>query len=128
MTLAVAVNNNNPYGLKLLSWLSSGFSNLCYHKFRHNFQDFLNPICDCGLEMETRTNFLLSCPLFQSARQSLLIMIKKIHKSILKKHGERFTKTLLCGGDEFDLCCSKFILFSTIEFIDSMERFSDLLV
>ena len=59
--------------------------------------------------METRTHFLLSCPLFQSARQSLLIMIKKIDKSILKKHGERFTKTLLCGGDKFDLCCSKFI-------------------
>ena len=78
--------------------------------------------------METRTHFLLSCPLFQSARQSLLIMIKKIDKSILKKHGERFTKTLLCGGDKFDLRCSKFILSSTTEFIDSIERFSDLLL
>ena len=55
-------------------------------------------------------------------------MIKKIDKSILKKHGERFTKTLLCGGDKFDLRCSKFILSSTTEFIDSIERFSDLLL
>ena len=41
MTSAVAVNNNNPYGLKLPSWLSSGFSNLCYHKFRTIFKILL---------------------------------------------------------------------------------------
>ena len=36
---------NNPCGLKLLRRLRLGLSHLCYHKFRHNFQDFINPIC-----------------------------------------------------------------------------------
>ena len=77
---------NNPYGLKLLTRLLLGLSHLRYHKFRHNFQDCIYPICDCGLEIETATYFLLHCPLFQSARQSLLMNIKKIDESILKRH------------------------------------------
>ena len=55
---------NNPYGLKLLIRLRLGLSHLPYHKFRHNFQDCINPMCDCGLETETTTHFLLHCPLF----------------------------------------------------------------
>ena len=76
---------NNPYGLKLLTRLRLGLSHLPYHKFRH-FQDCIGPMCVCGLKIETTTHFLLQCPLFQAARQSLLIHIKKIDESILKKH------------------------------------------
>ena len=56
---------NNPYGLKLLTRLSLlGLSHLRYHKFRHNFQDCINPIFFCGLEIETTTHFLLHYPSF----------------------------------------------------------------
>ena len=119
---------NNSYGLKVLARLRLGLSQLRYHKFRHNFQDCINPICDCGLETETTTHFLLYWPLFQSARQSLLMIIKKIDESILKKHDELITKTLLYGDDKFDLSCNKSIMSSTIEFIVSTERFSNSLV
>ena len=119
---------NNPYDLKLLTRLRLGLSHLRYHKFRHNFQDCINPICDCGLETETTTHFLLHCPLFQSAGQSLLMNFKKIDESILKKHDELITKALLYGDDKFDLSCNKSIISSTIEFIVSAERFSNSLV
>ena len=119
---------NNPYGLKLLTRLRLGLSHLRYHKFRHNFQDCINPICVCGLEIETTTHFLLHCPLFQSARQSLLINIKKIDENILEKHGELITKILLYGDEKFNLSCSKCITSSTIEFLVSTERFSNSLV
>ena len=76
---------NNPYVLKLLTRLRLGLSHLRYHKLRHNFQDCINPICDCGLEIETTTHFLLHCPLFQSARQSLLMNIKKINEKHFKE-------------------------------------------
>ena len=62
------------------------------------------------------------------ARQSLLTNIKKVDESILKKHDELITKTLLYGEDKFDLSCNKSIISSTIEFIVSTERFSDSLV
>ena len=119
---------NNPYGLKLLIRLRLGLSHLRYHKFKHNFQDCINPMCDCGLETEITTHFLLHCPLFQSARQSLLMNIKKTDESILKKHDELITKTLLYGDDKFDFSCNKSIISSTIEFIVSTGRFSNSLV
>ena len=84
---------SNPYGLKLLARLRLGLSHLRYHKFRHNFQLCINPICVCGLEIETTTHFLLRCPIFQCARQSLLTNIKEIDESILKTHDELITKT-----------------------------------
>ena len=99
-----------------------------HHKFRHNFQDCINPICPCGLETETTTHILLYCLLFQSAKQPFLTNIKKIDVSILKKHDELITKTLPYGDDKFDLSYKKTIISSTIEFIVSTERFSNSLV
>ena len=119
---------NNPYGLKLLTRLRVGLSHLRYHKFGHNFQDCINPMCICGVEIEIVTHFLLHSPLFQCARQSPLINIKTIDESILKKHDELITKILLHGDDKFDLSCNKSIISSTIEFIVSSERFSNSLV
>ena len=97
-------NINDLDGLKLLTKLVLCLSDLRYQNFRYNFQDFSNPICDCGLEIKTVTRFLLKCPLFQSTRQFLLLNIKKIDKSILKKD---ITKILLNGDDKFELSCNK---------------------
>ena len=115
---------NNFYGPKLLTRLRLGLSHLRYHKFRHNFQDFINPICACGLEIETTTHLLLHCPLFQSARQSFLINIKKIDESILKKHDklDMAMTNLAC------LVCNKSMISSTIELIVSTKGFSNSLV
>ena len=115
---------NNPNDLKL----RLGLSLLRYHKSRHNFQDCISLLYVCGLQIETTTHFLLHYPLFQSARQSLLINIKKIDESILKKHDELITKTLLYGYGKFDLSCNKSIISGTIEFIVFSETFSNSLV
>ena len=40
-------------GLKLLTRLRLNFSHLNEHKFRHNFNDTINPMCSCGKEPET---------------------------------------------------------------------------
>ena len=42
-------------------------SHLCEHKFKQNFQDCLNPICSCGLDIESTSHFLLHCPTFNDA-------------------------------------------------------------
>ena len=55
---------NNPYDLKLLTRLRLGLSHLRYHKFRHNFQDCINPICVCGLQIETATISSFTVPSF----------------------------------------------------------------
>jgi len=42
----------DPRGVKLLSRLRLNFSHLNEHKFRHGFNDIINPMCACGNEIE----------------------------------------------------------------------------
>ena len=42
----------DPKGLTFLTCLRLGLSHLNEHKCRHNFQDRLNPLCSCSLEIE----------------------------------------------------------------------------
>ena len=53
---------HNPKGIKLLTRLRLDLSHLCEHKFKHSFQNCLNPLCLCGNEIETSTHYLLHCP------------------------------------------------------------------
>ena len=46
-------NVHNPHGIKLLIRLRVGLGHLREHKFRHNFQDSLDPFCNCGRHIET---------------------------------------------------------------------------
>ena len=54
--------SHNPIWVKLLTRLRLGLSHLRELKFKHSFQDTLNPFCSCGKEVETTFHFLLSCP------------------------------------------------------------------
>ena len=51
-----AFNVDSCEGLKFLTRLTLRLSHLTDHKFRHNFQDCVNPICSSGQEIETSTN------------------------------------------------------------------------
>ena len=42
------------------------------HKFKQNFQDCLNPIGNCGLDVESNSHFLLHCPTFNDQQYTLL--------------------------------------------------------
>ena len=55
---------HNPKGIKLLTRLRLGLSDLHKHKFKHSFQDFLNPFCLCSNEIESCTPYLLDCPTY----------------------------------------------------------------
>ena len=52
---------HNPAGLKLLTRLRLGLSHLNEHRFNHNFQSCVNPLCSCSLAIESTTHFLLHC-------------------------------------------------------------------
>ena len=51
-------------GLKLLTCLHLGFNHLNKHRFRHNFQEYVNPVCSCSLEMGDTSHYLLYCHYF----------------------------------------------------------------
>ena len=87
-------------GLKLLTRMRLGLSHLADHKFRHNFQDCLNPICSCGQEIETTSHFLLHCLNYRCARKTFFEKINLIDSNILQQSDLSTTKDLLCGSEK----------------------------
>ena len=49
--------------MKLITRLHVGLSHLREHKFKHSFQDILNPICCCGFDVESTSHYILPCPM-----------------------------------------------------------------
>ena len=65
-------NFHNPKGIKLLTRLRVSLMHLCEHKFKHSFQDTLNPICNFGEYIETSSHYLLQFPDYLQERMTLL--------------------------------------------------------
>ena len=116
-------NIHNPYGIKLLTRLPLGNSHLRDHKFRHCFQDTLNPLYYCGNDTETATHFFLHCPSFLTPRQTLLNNIRNISEQILSHDEDQLIQTFLYGHPNFNLPVNRLILNATIEYLTSKERF-----
>ena len=82
----------------MLTRLRLGLSHLRERKFKHSFQDSLNPICSCGNDIETSGHFLLHCPNFSNERSAFLNIIGSIDKNILTRSDSQVTETLLYGN------------------------------
>ena len=50
-------NCHNPKGIKLITRFLLGLSHLREHKFKHNFQEPLNSLCNCGHGIESQPIF-----------------------------------------------------------------------
>ena len=114
---------HNPIVMQLLTRLWLGFSHLNEHKFRHNFSNFLNPQCECNLEPEATSHFLLRCDLFQVERTALLNDIKEIDERIISDNTSILDQILLYGNENYNHDTNKKILLSTIKFCIDSKRF-----
>ena len=74
----------DPLVVKLLTRLRLQFSHLNQHKFRHGFNDTLNPICACGNEIETTEHFFLRCHFFSALRKELFKSLEKMDPHFLE--------------------------------------------
>ena len=88
-------NCYNPKGVKLLNKLRLGLSHLRERKFKHSFQDSLNPICSCGNDIQTSAHFLLHCPNYSNERSTFLNIIGSIDRNILTRSDSQVPETLL---------------------------------
>ena len=50
-----------PKEIKIVPRLHTGLSHLRDHKFKDSFQGSLNPICGCGINVESCLHFSLHC-------------------------------------------------------------------
>ena len=94
---------HNPVRLKLLTRLWMGVSYLNEHKFKHNFNDFLNFICAHNLEAETTRHFLLCCNLFQTKQRTPLNVIKEIPEHIASLITRMISIKSFLGKDTKDM-------------------------
>ena len=88
----------DPEGLKFLTRLRLGISHLNAHRFRHNFQDCLNPLCSCSLEIEDSTHYLLHFRHFSTQRANLMNSVKSVFQNF-EFLSENSKKDLLLFGD-----------------------------
>ena len=109
--------------MQLLTRLRLGFSHLNEHKFRYNFRDFLNPLCECKLEPEATSHFLRRCHLFHVERATLLNDIKEIDERVISDNASNLDQTLLYGNENYNHETNKKILLSTIKFCVDSNRF-----
>ena len=109
--------------MKFLTRLRLDFSHLNDHRFRHNFQDCLIPLCPCSLHTK-ETKHYLHCHHFSQHRIDLINSVKYIFESF-NYLADNYKKDLLLYGDpHFDINKKKFILEATLFYIKITERFS----
>ena len=95
------------------------------HKFKHNFQDSTDPVCNCRNGIETKCHFFLYCANFITQRQTLFDNIAAIDTNILRENDDNIIHVLLFGKLDKETSFNKAILKATIEFILSTERFDN---
>ena len=114
----------DPIGVKLLTRLRLGFSHLNEHKFRHNFQDSVNPFCLCSWVIEDTIHYLLHCQQFSDHRINLINSVKSVSANF-ESFSDNVKKDILLYGDSrFDTDKNKLILESTITYIKNTQRFT----
>ena len=117
-------NISDPIGLKFLTRLRLGFSHLNEHRFRHNFQECINPLCSCSLETENTSHYLLQCHHFSQNRINLMNSVNYVFENFDTLSDNIKTDVLLYGDPRLDGESNKIISDATISYTKTSERFT----
>ena len=118
-------NIHDPKGLSILTQLRVGLSKLNFHKFKHNFNDTLNPLCPINDGIEDTEHFLLLCHAYDTDRRDLLSSVN----AILRPHGlvnlsnENLLQIILYGHEKLPSDSNTKIIEATLKYIQASERF-----
>ena len=118
---------NNPTGLKFLTRLRLVLSHLNRHKFKHNFQNCVNPLWFCSFEIESLSHFFLHCHQIINICAALLDDLQSVDINIPGFSSNEFMDLLFYESPNFNFIQNSNILSSSISFIIESETFSDLL-
>ena len=118
-------NIHNPMGLKLLTRLRLGLSHLNEHRFNHNFEDYINPLCSCSLEVESTAHFFLHCyNLEKNNGNTLLNKLNSISCEITICSERSLTELILYGNPKFSFQQNPDIINASIEYIINSKMFA----
>ena len=94
-------NYQNPMGNLYITRTQLGLSHLPEHKFKHSFQDSINPIYNCGNDVEYVIHFFLFFPLYSNENCTFLNSLHKIDHKILDRTDFSLTQTWLFANSSF---------------------------
>ena len=116
---------HDPIGLSYLTQLRVGLSKLCFHKFKHNFRDSINPMCPSNDGIETTEHFLLLCPSFEVERLNLLARVFELLRpyGYIDLSNEVLMQLLLYGDKHLPHDLNRNLLALTLKYIHATGRF-----
>ena len=117
-------NIHDPLGICLLTKLRLGISHLNKHRFNHNFDNCINPLGTCTLEIELTTHFFLHCHFYRNIQKTLLDDLNEININISNFSETALTDLLLHGKSSFDKIQNKKIMTVSIKYILDSKRFT----
>ena len=112
-------------GLKLLTRLRLGLSNLNEHRFNRNFRNCITPLISCSLNAVSTVHLFLHCHHFHNIRAKLSNSLVIIDMNLLKLSEEQLTKVLLYGFTQLNQNHNRNILSSSIEYLVESKRFEN---
>ena len=118
-------NIHNPLVAKYLTRLRIGFSHLKEHKFKHNFEDSVDPMCRCTSGIETTMHFFLRSAKFNIQRQTLFYKVATIDAKILKGNEDSIVNTLLFEKANSENSFNKAMLNGSTELKDLIIHYSN---
>ena len=122
MTRCKVYDINDTTGIKLITRLRLGFSHLREHKFKHNFQDTLNPLCSCSIEAESISHYFLHCHFFDALPATLMNDLRNTDSDLPTVRDENLTNILLYGNQIYDNKTNQIILMHVIRYINDSQR------
>ena len=99
-------------------------SHLRERKFKHSFQNTVNPICNCGKDIETTSHYLLHCPDYLHERKTLLNTVSCIVPNIFYFNNGQLTEISLYGKEDLDNINNTSILDVTTDYLIETKRFN----
>ena len=115
--------------IKIINATSPSPSHLREHKFRHNFNDTIDPFCLCGTnDLETSEHFLLRCPNYAYLRLELFDNLRNNNMLLLPLKNNLIVQILLFCSENYDSTANNIIISSVMEFIIKSKRFEDALI
>ena len=118
-------NCNSLKGLKFITKLRLRLSHLREHQFKHSFQDSINPLCSCSLDVESTIHYFLHCPLFTIERHTLLNTISQIDNKLLDSNESNLIQHLLFGDPSKDRETNTEISNATVNYVLRTKRFDE---
>ena len=114
----------NIIGIKLIT-ICLGLSHLREHKFKYSFQDTLNPLCNCGMNVEPSTHILLQCSPYINERCTLMSNLNRINQQIFQTFLQFLTNTLLFRTLSYSDKTKTHILNASIDYIRLIKRLDE---